>query len=58
MGEKKNQINNHSKKLDCFLEDSFWNDIESFWPQQKDQYLSPSQGLGNKSHKICARKGL
>ena len=27
---EKNHINGHSKKHDCFLEDSFWNDIKSF----------------------------
>ena len=38
-GREKNHINNHSKKHDCFLEDSFWNDIESFMATTKGSIL-------------------
>ena len=38
-GKEKNHINNHSKKHDCFLEDSFWNDIESLMATTKGSIL-------------------
>ena len=54
MGEKKNQINNHSKKLDCFLEDSFWNDIESFMATTKGSILvSQSRTMEQIAQNLC-----
>ena len=38
-GREKNHINSHSKKHDCFFEDSFWNDIESLMATTKGSVL-------------------
>ena len=53
MGEK-NQINSHLKKHDCFLEDSFWNDIESFMATTKGSvFVSQSTTKEQIAQNLC-----